>query len=136
MSMSNRFYKELGYDKEFSISHLNLYNINRPKVLCIGLCYLVPNSLFEYSTPLSIPNAFDTYHYLKTNELEIVTVNKTPKQVHDVLEYRVNGESDFKVIADKIKREVGFDFENSEMHDAHSEFRIFFINHLKNHFEI
>ena len=136
MSMLNRFYKELGYDKEFSISHLNLYNINRPKVLCIGLCYLVPNSLFEYSTPLNIPNAFDTYHYLKTDELEIVTVNKTPKQVHDVLEYRVNGESDFKVIADKIKREVGFDFENSEMHDAHSEFRIFFINHLKNHFEI
>ena len=121
-----QFYKELGYDKEFSIEHLNLYKINNPKVLCIGLCYLVPNSLFEHSTPLDVSSLFETYHYFKTDELEMVIIRKNSKQVHDVLQYRLYGESDFNAIVNKVKEEVDFDFKGAYFHETFNDEYIFF----------
>lgn len=121
-----QFYKELGYDKEFSIEHLNLYKINNPKVLCIGLCYLVPNSLFEHSTPLDVSSLFETYHYLKTDELEMVIIRKNSKQVNDVLQYRLYGESDFNAIVNKVKEEVDFDFKGAYFHETFNDEYIFF----------
>lgn len=121
-----QFYKELGYDKEFFIEHLNLYKINNPKVLSIGLCYLVPNSLFEYSTHLDISSLFETYHYFKTDELEMVIIRKNSKQVHDVLQYRLYGESDFNAIVNKVKEEVDFDFKGAYFHETFNDEYIFF----------
>lgn len=88
------------------------------------------NHFFEYSTVLDIPSLFGTYRYTKTDELEIIVVNKTSKQLHDVLHYQTGEKSDFKAFADKIKEEVNFDFDNAELHEAYNEDYIFFVNHF------
>lgn len=138
-----QFYKELGYDKEFTIEHLNLYKINNPKALCIGFCYLIPNSLFEYGTPLDIPGLFETYHYVKTDELEMVIVRKNYKLINEIFQYRLEGESnfnklvgpsEFSKIVNKVNEEIDFDFITAELHSERNEEYIFFINYYSGPF--
>ncbi len=124
-----QFYKELGYDKEFTIEHLNLYKINNPKALCIGFCYLIPDSLFEYGTTLDIPGLFETYRYVKTDELEMVIMRKNHKQINDIFQYRLLEEGEFSKIANKVKEEVDFDFITAEMHTERNEEYTFFVSY-------
>lgn len=138
-----QFYKELGYDKEFTIEHLNLYKINNPNALCLGSCHLIPDSLFEYGTPLGIPGLFETYRYVKTDELEMVILRKNHKLINEIFQYRLEGESnfnklvgpsEFSKIVNKIKEEVDFDFIDAELHSERNEEYIFFVNYYNGPF--